>query len=213
MHVHATQATARGIDSSVRKHAVDARTMPQRRKTDDQTRTWRHGIHLWVGHRRSKPRSVERPPEGGHHTHHCTLRPDPRRRQTRAARAVSVNRQSAGTSPSRLALSAEVPGDFPQSWGLRVCGPPCVCSGGVSRPCPTCSGDASSGEFVEELEGPRRVKNFGRSSAHRLERAQQFCELDHVEAHPLGGAQEVARVTSGGASACERAATRPWLAR
>ena len=85
-----------------------------------------------VGHRRSKPRSVERPPEGGHHTHHCTLRPDPRRRQTRAARAVSVNRQSAGTSPSRLALSAEVPGDFPQS-GFderrhpeRIRGSPCV---------------------------------------------------------------------------------------
>ena len=113
----------------------------------------------------------------------------------------------AGTSPSGLALSAVVPGDFPQSWGLRVCGPPCVCSGGVSRPCPTCSGDASSGEFVEELEGPRRGKNFARSSAHRLELAQQFCRLGDVEAHPLGGAQEVARVASGGASACRWAAT------
>ena len=47
-------------------------------------------------------------------------------------------------------------------------------------------------------------KNFVRSSAHRLEVAQQFCALDHVEVHPLGGAQEAARLTSAGASARER---------
>ena len=76
---------------------------------------------------------------------------------------------------------------------------------------PPAQADASSGEFVEELEGPRRVKKILESSAHRLEVAQQFCGLDHVEAHPLGGAQEVARVTSGGASARERRATRSWL--
>jgi hypothetical protein len=87
--------------------------------------------YLCVEHRRSKPRSVQAPqgaptritvPYG--RTHGAgKLRPGG------LLRAPAT----AGTSPSRLALSAEVPGDFPQSGMLRGARrararSPCVCS-------------------------------------------------------------------------------------
>ena len=70
--------------------------------------------HTCVGHRQSKPRSVLGPE--GPDTHHCTLRLDPQRGQPQAE-AVSVLPAAAGTKPLRVALSAVVPGDFPQSVG------------------------------------------------------------------------------------------------
>ena len=82
--------------------------------------------HLWVGHRRSKPRSVQRP-------RRATTRITVRYGRTHGTGklgpqgAFFVDPAAAGTSPSRLALSAEVPGDFPQSGRVergRAAGPP-----------------------------------------------------------------------------------------
>ena len=68
----------------------------------------------------------------------------PAARENSGPKTFFVNRAATGTSPSRLALSAEVPGDFPQSGRVergRAAGCPRALSvcllRSVSRRCPT----------------------------------------------------------------------------
>ena len=115
----------------------------RRRRCVSSPSTRQSSWYLWVGHRRSKPRSVLRP-------RRATTRITVRYGRTRGAGklgprgAFFVDPASAGTSPSRLALSAEVPGDFPQSGRVergRAAGCPRALSvcllRSVSRRCPT----------------------------------------------------------------------------
>ena len=81
----------------------------------------------WVGHRQSKPRSVQGPE--GPDTHNCTLRPDPRRGEPQARRPSSCPHSRGDPTFTGGTLCRGARGLSSERGGLRVQSTsPCVCS-------------------------------------------------------------------------------------